>query len=258
MSVQLTNIQLDSIKGQECLGKGSQGVVCVHRGNRELAIKRLRNGKLVDLLREAKIVSMVYRCKVLVNIEEQWIMIPRIYGRELFDVIQERTYNIGPLTTKDLYIVGQQLLLQLKELHQLKIAHCDVKLENTMIDGNNFANGCRLRLIDFGVAEFISSDKHRDSKTRGTKMYFPPEMVRDGSFSTATDMWCMAIMMMAAATMCRVPTIRTDNDVRTFLLECPNNLSSEMVDILLKLLKQDPKDRLTAEEALGLWEKVTL
>lgn len=179
---------------------------------------------------------------------------PRFPGKELFDVIEKRIDK--PFVERELYTLGKQILEQLEELHQRGIVHRDIKLENIMYNTDG-----TIRLIDFGLAycqPFDNTVLQSDwSKRCGSWMYMPPEMRKSNQSSQATDIWCTAITVMAAATANNVPMIQSQNDVSDFLSEHSNNLSPHMVTVLRQMLEQDPQKRPSAKQALQMWTGVT-
>lgn len=208
-------------------------------------------------MKEAEMVSKAFHYIVNVNQTERWMTMPRFPGKELFDVIIERTDNNKPFVERELYTLGKQILEQLEELHQRGIVHRDIKLENIMY---NKEDGT-IRLIDFGLAYCQPSEntpfQSDDNNKCGTLMYMPPEMRKSSQSSQATDIWCTAITVMAAATANNVPMIQSQNDVSDFLSEHSNNLSPHMVTVLRQMLEQDPQKRPSAKQALQMWTGVT-
>ncbi len=253
-----TTTRFDLVRDKE-LGKGGFGVVYEYKQDRTKAVKQFKSHigqPVLAILNEAILVSLALACKVTVNLEECWITMPRFPGKELFEVIIERTDNNKPFVERELYTLGKQILEQLEELHQRGIVHRDIKLENIMYNTDG-----TIRLIDFGLAYCQPSEntpfQSDDNNKCGTLMYMPPEMRKSSQSSQATDIWCTAITVMAAATANNVPMIQSQNDVSDFLSEHSNNLSPHMVTVLRQMLEQDPQKRPSAKQALQMWTGVT-
>ena len=261
--INFTNATLDSIRGN-ILGKGGFGIVYGKKNNPNMAVKHFQSHQVKDVLKEAILVSLALNCKITVNLEEGWITMPRFPGKELFDVvIKER--ECKPFDESELYSLGKQMLEQLVELHQRGIVHRDIKLENIMYNTDG-----TIRLIDFGLAYcqlFDNTVLQSDwSKRCGSWMYMPPEMRKSSQSSQATDIWCTAIMMIAAATANEVPRNEYGIvDVSLIVSKFSSNnwnrrrchLSQHMVTVLRQMLEPDPKKRPPAKHALALWTGVT-
>ena len=86
-------------------------------------------------------------------------------GDCLFDVAMK----LGPLGEENAKALFSQLLDVMSYLEENQIAHCDLKLENIVVDKK-----MNLKLLDFGFAQDQNIDKL--SKYRGTKTYMAPEI----------------------------------------------------------------------------------
>ncbi|KAI4383440.1 hypothetical protein MLD38_009276 [Melastoma candidum] len=114
--------------------------------------------------------------------------------------------------------------------HSQGIMHKDVKPHNVMIDHELR----KLRLIDWGLAEFYHPGK--EDIVRVASRYFkgPELFVNLQDYDYSLDMWSLGCMF---ARIVRI-TCR--------FLHCP-----EAIDFLDKLLQYDHQDRLTAKEAMN-------
>ena len=100
------------------------------------------------------------------TIENVDIMTTELCRMDLFDVISEN----GPIKTEKLTkYIFTEISNGLNALHtEAKHAHCDVKLENVLIDSDY-----KLKLCDFGFAQEV----HKDILTKyGTESYIAPEI----------------------------------------------------------------------------------
>jgi serine/threonine protein kinase len=105
-------------------------------------------------------------------------------GRQtLFDILTQ-----GALGEHGARVYSHQLLEGLKECHRLKIAHCDIKLENT-ISGQDGA----MRIADFGLSQVTSQCNH----WKGSQAYVCPEM-NHGEFpcdARKADVWSAGVVV---------------------------------------------------------------
>lgn len=115
--------------------------------------------------------------------EEYWIVTelldPKIY-QELFDFMAiNPTYRT--LTLREKRDILLNMAKSLKELHSFGIAHRDLKLENYMINRNDYST----KLIDYGFAcaakdipELKNNRCQDDKRVLGTPIYVAPETLR--------------------------------------------------------------------------------
>lgn len=78
----------------------------------------------------------------------------------------------GKFTEREAARIVRQALQALKYLHDLKIAHRDLKTENMIFCKNRQF----VKLIDFGLSKFCSSSKF--TATMGTPDYTAPEVLK--------------------------------------------------------------------------------
>ena len=87
--------------------------------------------------------------------EATFCFIPLNTGGTLFDLVRVNRQGLGPDLSKRF---AYQLASALRYLHcDARVVHRDVKLENVLIDTSKGQPG-EVRLCDFGMAEWISSD----------------------------------------------------------------------------------------------------
>jgi len=148
----------------------------------------------------------------------------------------------------------KQMLRVLKYLHQKKIVHGDLKLDNFLFDDSQQ----RIVLIDFGSASRLSK---KDSTLRilsGTASYVAPEVVVDQEYDGyLSDIYSLGVILFCLATN-RLPFEDEDSVyyyswVENYLdsLHCPTTrmlppvpLSPELLQLLEKMLCLNPKFRI--------------
>lgn len=139
------------------IGRGSYGKVILSTFNgKEYAIKVLRKDRLiaeyqVENVKLERDVLFGLTHPFLVDMEylfmddlRLYFVMPFIKGAELYTIYTKRErFNL-----EEVRFFAAQVVLALGYLHENKIAHRDLKLENLLLDQDGY-----LKLIDFGLAK---------------------------------------------------------------------------------------------------------
>ncbi|RLN20362.1 hypothetical protein BBJ28_00023863, partial [Nothophytophthora sp. Chile5] len=145
--------------------------------------------------------------------------------------------------------VFRQLLLALEYLHHNNIVHHDIKPHNVLLDND----GATVKLCDFGASRAFNP--HETSLPFagifGTVGYIAPELLESKpSYGPAIDMFSAGIMlfeMIFGYGPFYPPSACTYQE-----LEFPRTtVSSQVQQLLTRLLERDPAKRITASQALG-------
>eukprot|EP00927_Polykrikos_kofoidii_P051658 TRINITY_DN45447_c0_g1_i1.p1 TRINITY_DN45447_c0_g1~~TRINITY_DN45447_c0_g1_i1.p1 ORF type:complete len:399 (-),score=88.32 TRINITY_DN45447_c0_g1_i1:34-1230(-) len=134
-------------------------------------------------------------------------------------------------------------------LHGLpeKIIHRDIKPENILIDGED-----HVKLADFGWSNIIENSALRATFC-GTPDYLAPEMVRGDGHDESIDMWEMGVLLYEMVVGKSPFGSSSQGKTCKLILKCdlhfPSDLDSDARDLIVKLCRLNPKERLTASEA---------
>lgn len=87
--------------------------------------------------------------------------------------------------------VFNQVVKAVNYLHNLNLAHRDIKLENILLD-----LGMNAYLCDFGLMQNIN-DEQQTTSHKGTPAYVPPEVVEQSDHIdlTKSDVWALGIVL---------------------------------------------------------------
>jgi calcium-dependent protein kinase len=247
------------------LGNGGFGKVRLHRDRNckemRFAIKTLKKdflnthniGSLIDevtILRELDHPNIV---KYFETYEDDFylhIVMEYIPGENLFKVITNRKYN--RFRERDAAEILTCLFKAVLFLHKNNIIHRDIKPENILFSMPGKYQS--LKLIDFGLS---TANNKRDKYRVGSPYYMAPEMI-EGQFSFATDTWSIGVILYVMMTGVQPFKGKDQSEVfakisqgiyDTNLLD-RQKCSSEVKDLIKKLLVKDHRRRLTIETAL--------
>lgn len=139
------------------------------------------------------------------------------------------------------------LILALEYLHFNKIIHRDIKPENLVFDHKGY-----VYLTDMGIAKpYIPEKELIDSS--GTPGYMAPEVINNKNHDLSADFFAIGIILHEFM-FCKRPYVgknRAEIKEQMFTKEInvkhddiPENWSIEAADLLMKLLKRKPQDRI--------------
>lgn len=150
-----------------------------------------------------------------------------------------------------------QILSAIRYCHKMRVIHRDIKPENIMIMGRESNGGLNVKLIDFGTAKIFSEGKSQKGLV-GSSYYIAPEVI-DGKYDEECDIWSIGVIMYIMLT--GYPPFNGEDDdsilrsVKTgkydTTLDTYQKLSPEAKDLISKLLKYSPHERITARDALN-------
>lgn len=101
----------------------------------------------------------------------------------------------GKYDEEEFLTVFRQVVSGLLYLHQNKILHRDIKLDNILLDSKAGAKIC-----DFGISRFVNSDELL-FEYLGTPAYLAPEIIREKGYSGfGVDVWSLGIMSFISMT----------------------------------------------------------
>ncbi|OZJ03553.1 hypothetical protein BZG36_04184, partial [Bifiguratus adelaidae] len=162
---------------------------------------------------------------------------------ELYDKLVE----IGRCSEDQARRWFDQILSAVGYCHERNIVHRDLKLENILLDDRD-----NIKLCDFGFTREAENRRMLESFC-GSMAYSAPEIVLCKKYTgPEADVWSLGVILYALVTG-QLP-FDDDNDValQRKILNCeysmPAHLSEENQDLLRRILKLEPTERLTIEQ----------
>jgi 5'-AMP-activated protein kinase catalytic alpha subunit len=263
------------------LGEGSYSKVYLgfdKKTNKKVAIKivdlmNAPKGTMQLLQREIQLMTKIRDQEGFVRLIDSfednkgrlYIVLELLHGT-LFDLLKFRRI-LSDLEAKSIF---RQIVESVRALHDQNIVHRDVKLENISIHQHRYRESLllteyKVKLGDFGFAKEISYADEKLTEYCGTPSYAAPELVASTPYDgKKSDVWSLGVLLYSLV--CgKFPFVstRTGKPYEAILVDLfskitnqavkfPSklDLSSDLQDLLLKMLDKNPNTRLSIDEVL--------
>ncbi|OMJ69064.1 hypothetical protein SteCoe_33317 [Stentor coeruleus] len=189
-------------------------------------------------------------CEYFQDSKNIYIIMQRFSGGSLYKILLSQ----GLHTEANCAGYMRQLFSALRYLHSLKIAFCDLKLENLVFvsDNSNF----NLKLVGFYYSQLIHPNTTLRVKV-GSPYYIAPEILA-GEYTETCDLWSAGVLLYII--LCGNPpfTGKAKHEIfnsiqrseYNFSSKCWSGISEKAKDLIRKLLVSDPRDRISINDAL--------
>lgn len=243
----LNDFQITNTIGEGTFGKV---LLAIHNSTQEkVAIKLLSKKKLeiakdkdrvnkeINLMKKLNHINVTQLYQVIETDKTICLILEYCSGTDLLQFLKSRRR----ISEDEAKIIFSQLLSALDYIHQYKIAHRDIKLENILYTDNT------IKLIDFGLSNQFLENKLL-STACGSPSYVSPEIIM-GSYYDATlsDIWSCGIVLFALVAG-RLPfEANSESELYEVILKgeysFPKSFSFDLCSILSKILVVNPKNR---------------
>mmetsp|Transcript_11499 Transcript_11499/g.34542 ORF Transcript_11499/g.34542 Transcript_11499/m.34542 type:complete len:421 (+) Transcript_11499:87-1349(+) len=197
------------------LGKGGTGVTGLFEDNatgQEVAIKLisrpLPKPSMPNILREITIqaelgeghVNIIEAKEIILTDRHLCLVMEYAAGNSLTGYVADKWQHAQQtglyLSEDEARFYFRQFLTAVAYCHEHSVAHRDLKLDNTLLDGKTPG---RVKLCDFGFAKQWVSDKNMFTHI-GTPVYMSPEQLDKGAagqgyLGTAVDVWAAGVLL---------------------------------------------------------------
>lgn len=185
------------------LGEGGMGEIYAARDSelgRFVAVKFLAQSAIqtssVDrFIHEAKAASALNHPNIVTIYEVIHTTSRLAIVMELVDGMSLRQLCGSPVPVDRVLHMGGQIARALGAAHARGIVHCDIKPENLMVRQDGF-----VKVLDFGLAQDLSSMASSSILPAGTLRYMSPEQSRGGAASPASDVFSLGIVLYELST----------------------------------------------------------
>ena len=205
-----------------------------------------RECRMAFLTKDNQFTAKVYKSYVLNN---NGYLLMELCKNDLYEFL-----NNVALSEFQVAEIFRQLCRAVQELHEMGIAHLDLKLENVLV-----ADDDKFKLCDFGsAAKFVINKKKVVKRKLGTPKYTAPELVMGNSFmAPKADVWSLGIILHIFLT--RTFPEHEPDDVSPIISEKnftlkhleSTQLSKSCKNLVTKMLQRDPCNRCSLKEVLS-------
>ena len=248
------------------LGEGSFGTCYKVRNKNDdkiYVMKRIsiasKKEELEEIRQEAKILSTLdsdYIVKFYDSFENEnyfTIIMEYCEGLDLSHFISEHCKNQKNIEKNIIYHIISDTCLGLKEIHNKKLIHRDIKPQNLFL-----TKDLRVKIGDFGTSKQLSAE-NRYAKTQvGTMMYMAPEIIKGEMYNEKVDIWALGCIVYE---LCTLKCCFQEDNMQEFFNrvvkseyeKINQDIYGEDLSTLIELmLNVDPKKRPSASNILKL------
>ena len=256
-------------EGKSPIGRGAFGEVwkVTHENSRKVYCIKILNKR--DIFEQKLIYQINKEISIMYNVnhpysvklvnhfednEKLYLIMELVTNGNLYNLIQknkkEKKTNLELI--KKIII---QTIEIIKYLHSLNIIYRDLKPENLLLDENN-----NIKLCDYGWATFFTPGKFLTVYC-GTPEYVSPEMLKKYPYNERVDIWGLGVLIfeLVFGYAPFASNFNEDryNNIKEGKINWPekSDLNSDLKeeykdikDLIVKILRTNPKDRLTLEQ----------
>ena len=171
-----------------------------------------------------------------------------IPGGNIYSLLPKN--GIRKVSTQNIVSIMKDVISATYFLHYMipPIILRDIKTENVVLDNNMVA-----KLTDFGWSNYIQGDIKRTTVC-GTPVYLAPEIINNTGHDEKVDIWCIGVLMFELLTGSApfqgedVQTVKSN--ISRLKIRWPKGMDRDAVDLISKILKYNPDERLSLEQIL--------
>lgn len=250
------SLSVDDFDLLKVIGRGSFGKVMhvVKKDTKQIyALKTLRKQQIVSrhevthTLAERTVLARINNPFIVPlkfsfqSPEKLYLVLAFINGGELFWHLQRE----GKFSMDRSRFYIAELLTALELVHELNVIYRDLKPENILLDYQG-----HIALCDFGLCKLNMDKKDKTNTFCGTPEYLAPELLLNQGYTRSVDWWTLGTLLYEMLT--GLPPFYHDDPPTMYRKILQNPLKfpaflegTDAEDLLVKLLKKDPAERLS-------------
>ena len=178
-----------------------------------------------------------------------YFLMEYIPGGNIYSLVQKNRYRA--VSTQTIVSIMKDVICATYFLHHMHppIIHRDIKPENVVLDKNMVA-----KLTDFGWSNYMPGDYSKRTTVCGTPIYLAPEIILNRGHDEKVDIWCIGVLMfelMTGSSPFQGSDVRTVKyNISRLKIEWPGNMDRDAEDLIKKILRINPEERITLEQML--------
>ena len=245
------------------LGVGSFGRVILVQHNKtqaQYAIKAIDKRNTTNIQekpyfrREIEIMYRIHHpnvVKLFGHFEDNtycYFIMEYIQGGNIYSYVPKN--GIRKISTQQVASIIKDVISATYFLYNMipQIIHRDIKPENVLL-----GSGMQAKLTDFGWSNYMQGEYKRTTVC-GTPIYLAPEMISNSGHDEKVDIWCIGVLLFELMTGVQ-PWKGTDvNTVKMNIsrlnINWPKNMDKKARDLISKILKYYPYERISLENML--------
>ena len=246
------------------IGEGAHGVVskCINKkDNRVYAAKTIRwEDEHFRFLRTNFINIRQLRHKSIIKYKALFINDKIRVCHTILEYFPHPSLKPGSMTEDTLKNIFLLIVEAVSYLHENSICHRDIKPDNILYDEEKK----RMKIIDFGVSKNMKIRGSYETMLTdtGTFYYKAPEMFMGAGYTEAVDAWAIGISLYEMITGSTPFASEYLSDTKDNILKAEIDFENPIFltysplvkDLISNLLKKDPKERISCEQAKNnLW-----
>merc|ERR1719217_307796 len=171
--------------------------------------------------------------------------------------LSDRLIEVGKFTEGQAAGLMQQIFQAVCYMHANQVCHRDLKPDNVLFASRLPIEQSTLKVIDFGSACIFQKGQHMHTKA-GSSYYVAPQVLL-GKYDHSSDLWSCGVIMHIL--LCGYPPFigETEEDVLVkvrkgtffFIEKDWEKVSGDAQILISMLIKKNPQERFTAEQALS-------
>lgn len=248
-------------EGPKALGKGGFGEVwkVIHKKTNNTYVikvidkKNIIEQKLIEQMnREIEIMYKIdhpHIVKLVNHFEDDskfYLILHYASKGQLYSLLKKQ----GKFDERTTAQFIRETIEAVKYLHSFDppIIHRDIKPENLLLDEN-----MRIKLADFGWSNFKDNEETRNTYC-GTPEYLSPEMVKRIGHDASVDIWSLGVLLFELlagyAPFSGANQDELFSNIRKVKINWPSDFPPLAKNLITRVLKLNPKDRMTLDEIL--------